>query len=70
MTQSPWFPFFYQYIIGGIVFFAALTIAIKKKSLVLSFKSDRAILFQLLAGFLFYLALHGAMIIFAGVSNA
>ena len=70
MIHSPWFPFAYQYIVGGIVFFAALVIAVKKKSLILSFKSDKALLIQLILGFLFYMALHGVMILLAGASHA
>lgn len=70
MIESPWFPFFYQYLVGGAVFFSAILIAIHKEALQLSFKRDRNILFQLIAGFIFYAAFHGLMILLSGASNA
>ncbi len=70
MTESPWFPFVYQYAIGGVIFFAAIIIAIRKKALRLSYKRDKNILIQLIAGFIFYAAIHGLLIILSGAANA
>lgn len=70
MTESPWFPYLYQYCIGGTVFFSAIFIALRKRALQLSFKRDRNLLLQLVAGFILYAALHALLIILAGVEHA
>ncbi len=67
MTESPWFPFFYQYIIGGLVFISSIILAIRKKAMIITLKKDKKLLRQLVFGFILYLAFHGIMIILAGV---
>jgi len=56
--DSPWIPMIYQYGIGGAVFFAGIIIALRKKMLTAAHHSDRGMLIQLIAGFLFYFLLH------------
>ncbi len=65
--NSPWIPYFYQYGISGIVFFAGIAIAIRTRALDMRYAHERWTLLQLLAGFAAMMALHGVMIAAAGV---
>lgn len=65
--NSPWISFLYQYGICGIVFTAGIILAIRAKALDLRYAHERWTLVQLLAGFAGMMALHGLMIVMAGV---
>lgn len=65
--NSPWLPFIYQYSIFTIFFIFTTMIAIKKDVISLSHPTERRILFEIIAGYLFFIVFHASMIIFAGV---
>lgn len=65
--NSPWLPFIYQYSIFTIFFIFTTVIALKKGIISLSHPTERRILFEIIAGYLFFIILHASMIIFAGV---
>jgi hypothetical protein len=64
--NSYWFPFVYQYIIGGLFFFLGLYIAVKKNVLTLSNMEDRKVFIQLIIGLLLYGFVHGTWIYLVG----
>ncbi len=65
--NSPWLPFIYQYSIFTIFFMFTTIIALKKNVISLSHPTERRILFEIFAGYLFFIILHASMIIIAGV---
>jgi len=65
--NSPWLPFIYQYGIFTIFFAVTTLIAIKKDVISLSHPTDRRIVIEIIAGFLFFIILHASMILLAGV---
>jgi len=65
--NSPWLPFIYQYGIFTILFILTTMIALKKDVISLSHPTERRILFEIIAGYLFFIILHASMIIVAGV---
>ena len=67
MINSPWLPFFYQYGISSLVFTIGLVMAVRKGTLILSYRHDRWTLAQLILGFLAMMTFHAVMIIAAGV---
>ncbi|PKL41427.1 MAG: hypothetical protein CVV44_01980 [Spirochaetae bacterium HGW-Spirochaetae-1] len=67
MTESPWFPFFYQFIIGGAVFILGIALALRKGAISMSVRKDRRTIFQLIVGYLALAAFYAVMIFSAGV---
>ncbi|MCX8123944.1 MAG: hypothetical protein N3F66_07235 [Spirochaetes bacterium] len=67
MTHSPWLPFCYQYGIFTVFFIFTTTVAIKKQVISISHPTERRILFEIIAGYLFFIIFHASMIILAGV---
>ena len=57
-----WIPWLYQYGVGGLIFFATITLAIRSRALRLADRADRRLLAVLLAGFFMFLAIHGLWI--------
>jgi hypothetical protein len=64
--NSPWLPFAYQYGIFTIFIIASVAIAVMKKTISVSHPTERRILIEIIAGYLFFIALHASMILFAG----
>jgi len=65
--NSPWIPYAYQYGISAVVFAAGILLAVRKGTLILSYRHDRWTLLQLAGGFIALMVLHAGMILAAGV---
>jgi hypothetical protein len=60
--ESPWIPYVYQYILGGILFALGILIPLNKKALRLKRQEDRWTLRFLIVGFIIYATVHAVWI--------
>ncbi len=58
MIPDYWWPYLYQYGVGGIVFLAGLWIILKTRACVLARRQDRFWFAVLIVGFLCYAGVH------------
>jgi len=65
--NSLWLPFIYQYSIFTVFFIFTTMLALKKNVISLSHPTERRILFEIIAGYLFFIIFLASMIILAGV---
>lgn len=63
MIDSPFFPFLYQYLIGGFFFFLGIFITYRKGVWNPSNANDRRTVRNLVLGFVFYFSMHGIWIL-------
>ncbi|MCB1174909.1 MAG: hypothetical protein KDK39_15160 [Leptospiraceae bacterium] len=58
-----WQPWIYQYSIGGVFFFLSIAVALNKHAVNMAHPQGRTVLFNLIAGLVFYMAVHAIWIL-------
>lgn len=60
--MTPWLPFVYQYVVGGLLFSASLILLVRTGALRLNLAADRRLLIALISGLLTFMSVHAIWI--------